>query len=128
MEAVKDQGELVGRDGVPVVADRDIGLARPGGHCDAESALLIGELDGVVQQIIAHLGDGVRIAPDLDRIIRKLGVHIQMLAVDLGLQAHQHPEHDLGDVELFLGGDILGGLEPGEVQHLPHQPGQALGL
>ena len=111
-----------------MVADRDIGLARPGGHCDAQGALLIGELDGVVQQIIAHLGDGVRIAPDLDRIIRKLGVHIQMLVVDLGLQAHQHPEHNLRDVELLLGRDILGGLEPGEVQHFPHQPGQALGL
>ena len=35
--------------------------------------------------------------------VGELGVHVQMAGIDLVLQAHQHPQHDLGHVELLLG-------------------------
>ena len=128
VKTVKDQGDLLRRDGVAMVTDRHIGLPRPGHHRDAQRSLRVGEFDGVVQQIVAHLGDGVGVAPYLHRVVGKLGVHIQVFAVDLGLQAHQHPQHDLRDIKLLLGGDPLTGLEPAQIQHLPHQPGEPPGL
>ena len=128
VEAVEHQGDLLRGNGVSVVADGHVGLPRPGHHRDAQGGLRVGELDGVVQQVVAHLSDGVGVAPHLHRVVGKLGVHVQVPVVDLGLQAHQHPEHDLGDVELLLGGDPLAGLETAQVQHLAHQPGEPPGL
>ena len=44
------------------------------------------EFGGVVQQIVAHLGDGVRIAPNLHRVVGEMGIHVQLTVVDLALQ------------------------------------------
>ena len=128
MEAVEDVGQLLGRDGLALVADGDVGLAPLGGDLQGEQALGGGELHGVVQQVVAHLGDGVRVAPDHHRAVGEVGLDVQVLLGDLGLQAHQHPQEDLLHVELLLGGHPLRGLEPGELQHPADQTGQAAGL
>ena len=128
VEAVKDQRQLLRRDGLTHIAHRDVGLSPFGRHADAQGLSLGGELDGVIQQIVAHLRDSVRIPPHLDGLLGELGIHVQMAGIDLALQAHQHPQHDLADVKLLLGGHVLGRLKAAQVQHPAHQAGQPPGL
>ncbi|MPN56372.1 hypothetical protein SDC9_204060 [bioreactor metagenome] len=105
-----------------------MGLASLGRDGHPQLGALGGKFDGVVQQIIAHLGNGVWIAPNHHGLLRKLGVHVQPALVDFPLQTHQHPEHDLADVELLLCRGPLRGLQAGQVQHPAHQPRQAAGF
>lgn len=63
MEPVKDMGELLGGDGLALVADGDIGFAGLGGNPESETPLGRGELHGVVQQVVADLGDCVWVCP-----------------------------------------------------------------
>ena len=124
VEAVEDERQLLRRDGLTGISYRYIGLSALGRDAQAQGGALGGKFDGVVQQIITHLGDGIRVAPDQNGPLGDLGIHIQMAGVDLGLQAHQHPQQHLGHIELFLGGDVLRRLQPRQVQHPPHQAGE----
>ena len=62
-----------------MVADRDIGLAGPGGDLQGEAAAGGGEFHRVVQEVIAHLGDGVGVPPDHHRAVGEGGLHVQLL-------------------------------------------------
>ena len=78
-------GELLGGDGLALVADGDIGFAGLGGNPESETPLGRGELHGVVQQVVADLGDRVRVAPNHHRAVGELGLHVQILFRNLGL-------------------------------------------
>ena len=85
VEPVKDMGELLGGDGLALVADGDIGFAGLGGNPESETPLGRGELHGVVQQVVADLGDCVWVAPNHHRAVGELGLHVQILFRNLGL-------------------------------------------
>ena len=129
MESFEQQGQLIRWNGCAQIPHGDIGFAVLFGDLDRDGRPLGGELCRVIQQVVAHLSHRVRIAPDHHRVLRELGVHVQTAVVDPPLQADQHPGHDLDNIELFLGGDRLcQGIEPGQVQHPPHQAGETPGL
>ena len=129
MEAVKEERELVWGDGGPQIADGGVRLAVLFGDLDRDGGPLGGKFGGVVQQVVAHLGHRIRVAPHLQGLVRHFNVHIQVTSGDLALQADQYLGDGLREVELLLSGDVLRqSIEAGQVQHPPHQPGQAAGL
>ena len=107
-----------------------MGLAVLFGNLDCDGGTGGGKLGRVVQQVVAHLGDRVRVAPYHQLVLRHLDLYVQLPVGNFGLQADEHPGHDLGEVKRLLGcdGALRQGVEPAEVQHPPHQAAQAPGL
>lgn len=77
VEPVKNFVQLLRRDGLSNVAHPDVGFPSLGLDGQANHGARSGEFDGVVQQIIAHLGDSVRVSPDNSGTVRELDVDIQ---------------------------------------------------
>ena len=130
MEPVEDQRQLLRRDGVSVIADGDIGLAAALPDLQSQIASLGTELDGVIQQIVDHLGNIVRVRHGVHRMLRHIHLDIQVLVVDLLFEGDQHLSGALLQVEmhlLFLG-DALFLLQLGDIQHTAHQAAEPLGL
>ena len=87
------------------------------------------EFDGVVNEVIGHLGDSVQIPLGVDGILGEVHSHIQTLVVDFLLKGNQHLPQAFGHVEpdhFFRRNPLI--LKAGHVQHTPHQAAQAFDL
>ena len=83
VEPVKDQRELLWGDGVAGVGDGDINLGA--GFPEAQTQLAAGraKFDGVINEVVGHLGDGVQLTLGIDGIFREVHCHIQVLVENL---------------------------------------------
>ena len=86
MEAVKDHVQFVRRNGLALILDGDVGLGALRRDGDGDGGAGGGKFGRVIQQIVAHLGDAVRIAPDPHRVVGDMDVHVQLTVFDLALQ------------------------------------------
>lgn len=64
VEPLEHIGQRLRADALPGVPDGDLGFGAKLFHAEADGAARRGELDGVVQQIIRHLMDQVRVGVD----------------------------------------------------------------
>ena len=130
VEPVKDQLQLLRRDGLALVGDGNIGLvpALPDGK--PQVFPLRAELYGIIQQIVNYLGNVVLIGEGHYRVLGHIHVHVDMLVVDLLFEGQQHLSGAFLQIEvdLLLVRNTALALEPGNVQHAPHQPAQPFGL
>ena len=125
VEALEELGQLVGGDGVPQVADGDIGLAvRRRGDAEIEGRTRPGELGGVLQQVVDDLGDHVVVAPDQDGLLRDVRLHVQVPVGDLLLHGDEDPPHGLADIEAAAAFQGVHGLQLAHIQHPPHETGE----
>ena len=81
VKPVKDIRQVIGRDGLPFIPDGNIGFFIFDIQADRDAAALPGKLHRIIQQVINDLGNSVLICMDHHPVIRKLGIHIQMLCI-----------------------------------------------
>ena len=128
MEPFKQQRQLLGGNGIAHVPHRDPGLSVHHGHAQIQRGALPGELGGIFQQIVEHLRDHVIIAQHQNRLIRNIGLYVQMPVIDLLFHGDQHPAHGFADVKVVAVPQRVHGLKLADIQHPPHQPAQSAAL
>ena len=122
VEAVEDERQVVGRDGLAVIAHGDIGLALRLPERDAQRAAGRGELDGVVHQVIEHARDGVGVGEHLHGVLGQLQIDIELLVVGARLKAEHGADDLLRDVKLAPARQILArALKARHVEHAAHE-------
>ena len=107
VEAVEDERQVVGRNGLAVVAHGDVGFALRLPERDAQRAAGRGELDGVVHQVIEHARDGVGVGEHLHGGLRQLQIDVELLVVGARLKAEHGADDLLRDVKLAPARQIL---------------------
>ena len=107
VEAVEDERQVVGGDGLAVVAHGDVGLALRLPERDAQRAAGRGKFDGVVHQIIKYTRDGVRVAEHEHRILRKLEIDVELLVIGARLKAEHGADDPVRDVKFAPARQIL---------------------
>ena len=86
VEAVEQQRKLLRRYGLTGIADAKARLLPVLLEHQSEAAAHGAELDGVIQQVIDHLRDGVAVRLRPDRFFRQIDADLQRAGVDLLLK------------------------------------------
>ena len=95
---------------------------------EADGAARRGELDGVVQQVVGHLMDQVRVGIDQHLFVHGQAFDLDHAVVDALLSRERHAGEGLPDVE-HPGVDLVfAAFQLGKVQHVLDEPRQTAGL
>ena len=134
VEALKDEGEILGRNTLSLVVDLDQSLtasarlSRRPGKAHAKLPSLGGELDGIIADIVQDLMDGVLIRQDEHIVLLACTLHVQSLLVDLLLEGDEDHATHLAHVEGLHIELAVSCLEAGHVQEGGDETGQAAHL
>ncbi len=89
---------------------------------------LLGELDGVVQQVGQKLDHAPPVPSDAFREIRgQLKTQAKALDVGHGLEVREHVDDGCRQEKGLILEGQLSGLDPREIEQIVHQPSQATG-
>ena len=83
VEALKEQRDLLGGDGVALVAHGDDGPAVRHRETEVERRARAGELRRVLQQVVDDLRDEIVVAEHGDWLVGDVGLHVQPAVGDL---------------------------------------------
>ena len=119
MEPLEQQRDLLGRDGLPLIAHGDVGLLAVDGQSQIQGGLGRGELGRVLQQVVDHLSDEIPVSLHHHGVLGDLRIHVQPADHDLLLHGQQGDAGGFAQVELLLFHLLV--LDLGDVQHTPHQ-------
>ena len=126
VEALKEERDLLGRDGRAVIADGDHYLLLPRLQAEIEGGIRLGKFCRIFQQIINNLRNEVTLACDQHGVLGDLRLHIEAAVIDLLLHTQQRQTHTLADIEALL--LQLLALQLGDVQHTAHKAAEAAGF
>ena len=124
VEALEQQRDLLGGDGVALVADRDQRLAVERRHAEVERRALAGEFCRIFEQVVDDLRDEVVVAEHHDAAVGNVGVDIEPAVGDLLLHRNEHAAHALAHVERRLRARQVARLELRDLKHAAHEAGQ----
>ena len=128
MEPLKQQRQLLRRDGLAHISDGDPGLAVHHGHTQVEGGAFPCKFGGIFQQIVNNLGDHIVVAQHQNWLIGNIRFHIQMPVIDFLFHGDQHPAHRLAHVEMIAVAQGIDGLQLADIQHPPHKAAETAAL
>ena len=126
VEALKQQRDLLRRNGVALVADRDERLAVGNGETEVERGAGTGKFRRVFQKIVNDLRDEVVVAHDGDARVRNVRLHVKPAVRDLLFQRDQHAAHAFAHVKRRA--LHVARLELRDLKHTAHQTRKAARL
>ena len=108
----------------PVSTHRQLEAASPAWAARISTAALVGELDGIADQVEQHLRQPPRIAGAGRQARRHVGAELEALGAGERLGGRQHGRHHVGDAVVLDRQRELPGLDLGEVEHVVDQAEQ----